>query len=104
MSAEVWNELIKAIITVLVILITSVLIPYIKGRIGQDKLDILSQYAEYGVRCAEQIYTKEQWKEKKAYVYDYVIGKANDLGIGLTEADIDLIVEAVVNAVKHGGE
>lgn len=54
------------------------------------------------MRYAEQMYTPDQWQAKKEYVYNYVLQKANDLGIGLDERDIDLLVEGVVNLIKRG--
>ena len=96
------DQILNAVVTVICLVITGILIPLIKAKIGQEKFNQIRQYTEIAVRSAEQLYTPEEWKEKKQYVYDYILRKVNELGIGLDEADIDLIVEGIVNQVKHG--
>lgn len=93
--------IIKAVLAILSVFITTVLVPYIKERIGNDKYNKLVEYTKYAVRCAEQLYTPEEWEKKKQYVSQYITEKANDMGIGLNEQDIDLLIEGVVNLIKH---
>lgn len=101
MNNEMVSVIVKAVVAVLSVLITSVVIPYIKGKTGENKYNEIKYYIEYAVRCAEQIYTPEQWQEKKAYVKEYIIRKANEFGIDMTEEDINILIEGVVNEVKH---
>lgn len=84
------------------ILVTSVIIPYLKSRTSNSKYEELITYIEYAVRSAEQLYKINQSKEKKEYVYNYILEKSNELGLGLKEDDVDLLVEGVVNFVKYG--
>lgn len=53
------------------------------------------------MRAAEQIYEPDEWLQKKSYVRDLVSDQVINLGIGLDEAEIDAIIEGVVNYVKH---
>lgn len=101
MNNEMVSVIVKAVVAVLSVLITSVVIPYIKGKIGENKYNEIKYYVEYAVRCAEQIYTPEQWQEKKAYVKEYIIHKAKEFGIDMTEEDINVLIEGIVNEVKH---
>lgn len=101
MNNEIITLIIKAIILALSALVTTVIIPYIKGKIGEDKYNEIKFYVEYAVRCAEQLYTPEQWGEKKKYVMDYIVRKAKELGVDMTEEDINVLIEGVVNEVKH---
>ena len=101
MNNEMMTVIIKAIVAVVSVLITSVVITYIKGKIGENKYNEIKYYVEYAVRCAEQIYTPEQWQEKKAYVKEYIICKAKEFGIDMTEEDINVLIEGIVNEVKH---
>ena len=101
MNEEMVTIIIKSVLAVLSVFITTVLVPYIKERIGNDKYNKLVEYTKYAVRCAEQIYTPEEWEKKKQYVSQYITEKANDMGIGLNEQDIDLLIEGVVNLIKH---
>ena len=102
MNNEMITVIVKAVVAVLSVLITSVVIPYIKGKIGENKYNEIKYYVEYAVRCAEQIYTPEQWQEKKAYVKEYIIRKAKEFGIDMTEEDINVLIEGIVNEVKYG--
>lgn len=101
MNNEMITVIVKAVLAILSVFITTVLVPYIKERIGNDKYNKLVEYTKYAVRCAEQIYTPEEWEKKKRYVSQYITEKANDMGIGLNEQDIDLLIEGVVNLIKH---
>lgn len=101
MNDEMITLALKLIVALVSMVITTVLVPYIKERIGNDKYNKLVEYTKYAVRCAEQLYTPEEWKEKKEYVSHYITQKANDMGIGLNEQDIDLLIEGVVNLIKH---
>ena len=101
MNSEMITVIIKAVVAVISVLITSVVIPYIKVKIGENKYNEIKKYIEYAVRCAEQLYDKDQWQEKKAYVLAYILRKANELGIEMTEEDLNVLIEGVVNEVKH---
>ena len=101
MNNELITVIIKAVIMILSVLITSVIIPYVKGKIGESKYDELTYFVKYAVRCAEQIYTPDQWKEKKEYVTTFIINKAKEININLSEEDIDILIEGIVNEIKH---
>ena len=98
------NELatvaLKCLIMIITTAITAVVIPYIRTRIGNDRWDKLKEITECAVRFAEQ--TMKDNKFKKEYVYKYILLKAEEFGLKLTEQDIDVLVEGVVNAVKKG--
>lgn len=103
MTNELFVKVCISIITILSALITTFVIPFIKSKISQQNLDKLIEYTKIAVRCAEQIYTPEQWKEKKQYVMDYLLSFVNyRLNIKIKEEDLDVIVEGIVNEVKHG--
>lgn len=104
MNAETLKTLINAVLTIMGILLTVYVIPWLKQQIGDDRFARLEDYTEYAVRCAEQIYKTDQGKEKKQYVYNYVLTKSSELGLDLEPPDIDLLVEGLVNLVKHGGD
>lgn len=105
MTTELFMKLVMSLISALGVIFTAYIVPMIKANISQKQLDQLSYYVSVAVRCAEQIYTPEQWKEKKQYVFDYVLDVVNSkLHIKLDEKDIDIIIEGVVNEIKHDGD
>lgn len=99
---ELTTVALKCLIMILTTAITAVLIPYIRSKMGEDKWIRLQEYIRYAVRCADQIYTKEEQEAKKKYVYSYILDKAYELGINLTDKDIDLLIEGIVNEIKKG--
>lgn len=101
METSIMELIIKLIVTIIFGVITSVVIPWLQASIDQNKLDKLQQYAEYAVRYAEQIYKPENYREKKAYVLDYMKEKCEEIAPDLTDEDIEILVEGVVNLVKH---
>jgi hypothetical protein len=102
MNSELFVKIILAIISICGALVTAYVIPFIKSKISSTELNKLFEYVKIAVRCAEQIYTVEQWQEKKEYVMNYVMNIMNEkLHIELSYDQIDTIVEGIVNEVKH---
>ena len=101
MSTDLITKIVEAILTIPLALVSAYVIPWLKTKIGQDKMDQLNDFIELAVRAAEQLYTPEEWQQKKAYVLDLAEAKILQLGLGLTEDQLDAIIEGIVNAVKH---
>lgn len=101
MTPEMITKITECTITVILLIVSAYVIPFLKSKIGADKMQLLEQFVEATVRAAEQLYTPEEWKLKKDYVTRLVTDKANDLGIGLNEAELDAVIEGIVNYVKH---
>jgi hypothetical protein len=56
------------------------------------------------VRAADQIYTPDEWQKKKEHVLAAVIGFVDrNLHIKLTEADINDLIEGIVNDLHGNG-
>ena len=100
MSPAMISELTKAIISVILILISAYVIPWLKNKVGEDKYATIIEFAEIVVRSAEKIYTQEEWAQKKAYAVNMVSKKAQELGFDINEKEINAIVEGAVQAVK----
>lgn len=102
MTNETWNILIKAIITIISVLITSVVIPFIKAKVDSEKLDKIKSYTRIAVESAEKLFTVDEWAQKKQYAIDYVSDKCNEFGIDLSADDISILIESLVYEVKKG--
>ena len=100
MNSDLFGMICSIIVTVAVLFITGHVIPVLKQRLGEDKIAEIERLIELAVRYAEQIYTPEQRAEKKKAVREYVYEKASE--IGMTDKDIDVLIEAIVNEVKKG--
>lgn len=100
MSPELITKLVEAIVTVILLLVSAYVIPWLKNKIGEDKYATIVEFAEIVVRSAEKIYTQEEWAQKKRYAVEMVSAKVKELGIELTTEEINAIIEGAVQAVK----
>lgn len=104
MTPEMITKVTECVLTVIVLLVSAYLIPWLKTKISEEKLEELEKFCEQAVRAAEQLYTPEEYKLKKAYVLSLINEQIEKLGLGLNEAEIDAIIEGIVNYVKHNKE
>ena len=104
MTPEMITKITESVLTIIVLIVSAYVIPWLKTKINDEKLNELEKFCEQAVRSAEQIYTSADWKLKKQYVLSLINEKAEKLGLGLNEAEIDAIIEGIVNYVKHDKE
>lgn len=105
MTNELLVKIIGAVITIIITLVSAYAIPYFKTKIGETNFSLLLGYIDAGVRCAEQLYTVEQWQEKKQYVFDYTKGLIDKVvHIKLSDAELNTLIEGAVNEIKHSKE
>ena len=97
----------QVVISLCSILITGVLIPLIrskwqesKEKLSKDQQDTIKYWTEVGVRWAKQWLQSETGEKRKSEVMLYVSDKLHELGIEVTAADLDKIVEATYEQVK----
>lgn len=100
MNPELITKLTELIVTVLMAAISIYVIPWLKTKVGDDKYNMILDFAETVVRSAEKIYTVEEWEKKKAYAVHMVRNKALELGLDIDEHEINAIIEGAVQAVK----
>ena len=100
MSPDLITGLTKAIISVVLILVSAYVIPWLKSYVGQNKYDMVVEFAEIVVRSAEKMYTPEEWAQKKAYAVNMVENKSKEIGLDINEKEINAIIEGAVQAVK----
>ena len=100
MKEEIFVKIILTLISILGAIVTYYLIPWLKVKITDQKLKQLYSFIEYCVRWAEQEYTPEEWKKKKGQVYNKAKIYLSELGLKLTDEQLDTIVEGIVNEVK----
>ena len=104
MDTNVFMTIALAIISIAGALVSAYLIPWIKNNISAKDMETIVFWVRFAVRCADQLFTPEEWEKKKQYVLGYVIDMAAKLGIKLTEEDINVLIEAAVNEIHHGGK
>ena len=92
-----YTKIIVSIIALLAALAEAFLVPWLRARISAEKLERMEKLIRIGVGAAEQLYTTEQWSEKKAYVQQYLSSK----GYNVTLVEVDAAIEAAVLALHN---
>lgn len=103
MTNDLFMQIMSGVITILAAVITGFLIPWMKSKISQTQMEKITYYINMAVRCAEQIYTPEQWDLKKRYVTNYITDLCNkNFKLTLSDKDINVLIEGAVNQIKKG--
>ena len=90
-------KILQVILSIVSIIITGILIPFIKSKVAKDKIDKAMTITAIAVKAAEQIYRESgQGKEKKDSVRRYL----EKSKIKLTDEEIDTLIEAAVKELN----
>lgn len=100
MSEELITMIIKIIVAILSVIITSVVVPYVKSKVDSTKYNDFMILVEKCVEAANQIYTPEQWSQKKQYVLKITENYCVEHGVNITAPEIDAIIEGFVILCK----
>lgn len=66
-------KIILSVISLIGLIITGVVVPYVKSKLNTEQLNSLQTWIEIAIYAAEQKFKeKSQGKEKKLYVYEYI--------------------------------
>lgn len=91
------TQIILAVIALLGGILTTFVIPFINKKLTAQQIENIRKAARIAVYAAEQLFTPEQWAEKKKYAQEYL--KAQ--GYNIDTVQIDAAIEAEVLAL-HG--
>lgn len=98
---EILFRLILALIPVLGTIITAFVIPYIKEKIGTEKLAKYEYWASMAVNAAEMIYSETgMGKSKKEYVVNFLSNLFNKNKVVITTEQLDVLIESAVNELN----
>lgn len=101
MNSDLFVQIIVVLIMFLGMVLSSYVIPFLSSKIQESELTKLTDFAKKCVEWANQTIPVEQWQRKKIEVMALVIEYMHEhLKIKLTEEQIDVIVEALVNEAK----
>ena len=87
-----YTELIKSIATVLAIVVSMFVIPWIKKHVDAATLQKILTYVEIFVAAAEQIFDSTEWEEKK----QYVLQRLEEMNFKIDAEALDAFIEAEV--------
>ena len=94
-------QIILASIPVFGAIITGFIIPFIKEKIGAEKLAKYEYWTSMAVKCAEMIFKEQGMGEaKKKYVVNFLNEMFNKNKVVITSEQIEILVEAAVKELK----
>ena len=97
---EIVFEGIKVIAMVVMLIITRYLIPWLKEKIGANKLAVAEKWAKYAVLKAQQTLCSESGADRKAYVTEFLKELLIAKNISLSDEQLDVLIEAIVKQMK----
>lgn len=89
------TELLKALVELMAVIITLFVIPWIKRKVGSEKMTEFLRWVDIGVMAAEQLYQSFECEEKKNYVVELLKKK----GFKFTDAEVSAAIEGAVKRV-----
>lgn len=93
------TQIVVAVIGLLSVIVTSVIVPLLKQKLGAEKMSELQKWVEIAVHAAEQIITGTgKGKEKKEYVIEFLREKGFDVDDQAVENAIEAAVYDMNNA------
>ena len=88
-----YTKIVETIIALLVAIITTFVIPYIKSKIDDAKMAKIIEWVTYAVKAAEQIYKESGMGAiKNKYVKKFL----EEHGVDLDIEQIDVLIESAV--------
>ena len=94
-------QIILASIPVFGAIITGFIVPFIKEKIGAEKLAKYEYWTSMAVKCAEMIFKEQGMGEaKKEYVVNFLNEMFNKNKVVITSEQIEILVEAAVKELK----
>lgn len=96
-------QIFMLLISLLGVLLTGLVVPWLKLKIGNEKMKDIEKWVTVAVTAAEQMKVAgllPDGQQKKDYVLEFV----KDKGITITDEELDALIEAAVyeiNKAKH---
>lgn len=96
-------QIFMLLISLIGVLLTGLVVPWLKLKIGNEKMKDIEKWVTVAVTAAEQMKVAgllPDGQQKKDYVLEFV----KDKGITITDQELDALIEAAVyeiNKAKH---
>lgn len=93
-------EILKLVVMVSVLVVTRYLVPWIKQKIGAEKLAEIETWAKQTVLMVQQVYKEWDGEDKKAYVTRFLKELLISKNISISDEQLDILIEAAVKQMK----
>lgn len=94
-------KIILSLIPILGAIVTYFVIPFLKEKIGAEKLVQYKEWATLAVKAAEMLWTESgMGADKKQFVVDYLSKMFNEKKVIITEEQMNVLIEAAVQELN----
>lgn len=90
------TNIFQLVILLLSALVATFVIPLLKQKFGQEKLNKVMTYVEIAVRAADQLFATDEGKAKKEYVVNYLTEMLKKQGLTVDIETLENMIEAEV--------
>lgn len=98
--SDIVFEVLKLLVMVAALLISTYIVPWIKAKIGEAKLAEVKLWAEQVVLMVQQVYKGWTGDDKKQFVVDFLERLLIQKNISISDEQLDILIEAAVKQMK----
>jgi hypothetical protein len=98
---ELFTQMTPLLISLLGVLLTYCLVPWLKGKVSEQKIQDAEKWVLIAVKAAEQLFKESKMGDKKK---EYVLDILKSKGITITEQELDAMIEAAVYEISKASE
>lgn len=93
-------EIINLIVMIAALVVARYIVPWVKEKIGTEKLNTVAEWAKKAVLYAEQVMTAATGEEKKEAVTAIIKEIVESANISITDEQIDILIESAVKQMN----
>jgi len=93
-------EILKIVVMVVALVVARYVIPWLKGVIDANNLDIVIEWVTNAVLKAQQVFQTSSGEEKKKIVVEFLKELLAAKNISITDEQLDTLIEAAVKEMK----
>ena len=97
---DILFELLKLIVMIAVLLVMRYAIPWLRSRIGVEKMAEIEKWAEKAVLMAQQVYWEKSGEERKEIVTKFLQEMLIAKNISISAEQLNILIEAAVKQMK----
>ena len=97
---DILFELLKLIVMIAVLLAMRYAIPWLRARIGAEKIAEIEKWAKKAVLMAQQVYWNKSGEERKEIVTEFLREMLIAKNISISGEQLEILIEAAVKQMK----
>lgn len=93
-------EIVKVVVMMAVLVVTRYLVPWIKEKVGAEKMSAIEKWTRYAVEMAQQVYWSKPGQDRKAIVTEILKDILGAKDLAISDEQLDILIEAAVKEMK----